>query len=130
MFSTLGVTLTAAAVLLSSLVTWILCRFSTARRASRASALASASTREEKAPPMWESRLADLAAEVASLSSSFEKVTRELTRLNQRHAMRALRADRKDEAPPLGASKAELRQYYGIAGLSGPQQATLQQSRE
>lgn len=87
-----------------------------ARRLSR---LASLVTRREKAPQKWESRLAELAAEVASLSSSFEKVATLLQRQNSRVAMRALRDDARAShearaVPPVGTSKEALRKFYGL----------------
>lgn len=131
MLSTAGVILMACVALLSSLITVITSKWLLAARARRASSRASAATQEEKAPPKWESRLRELETEVVSLSSAFEKVTKQLMRLNSRAGMRELRAESSaSEAPPVGAAKSELRKYYGVNGMSGPQQAAMQLTRE
>lgn len=118
-FSTVGLILTVAAVLLSSLAivtTWKCWRVVRALLASMEDLL---STQEEKAPTKWESRLRELADEVVSLSSSYEKAQKLLLKLNSRAGMRELRASSPESqaAPPQGASKAELRRYYVGAGV-------------
>lgn len=119
MLSTPGDTMTVGLVLLCSLITQIAFNLWAARRARRSSRRASASTPEEKDPPASESRLRELEADVVSLSSSFERVAKDLRRLNSRAGMRELRS-RQDasDAPPTGAGKAELYRHYGIAGKS------------
>lgn len=127
MFSTLGVILTVVGALQCLLGTLLLSKWWRARPVRRASPQDSASTPEEKAPPRWESRLLEVETELASLCSNFEKVNRQLMRLNSRAGMRELRArSSASEAPPVGAPKAELRRYYGVNGLSGPDQAAKQ----
>jgi hypothetical protein len=127
MFSIPGAILTVCAVLLSSLVTYLLSKWSPVARVRRASSLASVATPEEKAPQRWESRLRELELEVVSLSSSFEKVTKQLMRLNSRAGMRELREQSShSEAPPVGAPKADLLKHYGMSGKVGPSFAQAQ----
>lgn len=114
-------------VLLCSQITLIACLLWLARRVRRLSRLASVATRREQAPQMWESRLADVQAELAVLSSSFEKVSMQLARQNSREGMRRLRGSRADSPPPPGASKAELRKYYGLQAV-GPEFTRQQQA--
>ena len=87
----------------------------------RCSTLALRATRREKAPEKWQSRLAELEAEVLSLSSTFEKVARQMQRLNSRAGMREFRAAEVEASgpPPIGAGKQALRDYYAdkLAGL-------------
>lgn len=117
MFSTVGVILTVCVALLSSLGTWLMSKWLRAAPARRASKRASVATPPEKDPPQWESRLAELRADVVSLSSSFEKVSKAVTKQNARTAMRELRSDQAaSEPPPPGADKATLYRHYGIAG--------------
>lgn len=128
MFSTLGLILTAVAVLASSLVTLGWQKWSRARRARLRSQRVSVATRPEPAPPMWESRLAELSADVVSLSSSFDKVTRAVTKQNARDAMRDRRTQSAEspEVPPVGADKASLYRHYGLAGKTPRQIAQHQ----
>jgi len=122
--------LTVELALLCSQIILTVCLFWLAARVRRLSVLASRATKREQAPAKWESSLRDLAAEVASLSSSYEKVAKLVTRLNSRAGMRELRSERDaSEAapPPLGASKAELRRHYGL-NTSGPDFARRQMS--
>jgi len=126
-FSTLGVILMVVCALLFSLGTAIASVYWAASSARRSLKRVSAATNAEQAPPKWESRLRDLETELASLSSNFEKVTRQLMRLNSRAGMRELR-ERDQEAPrapPPGASKAELRRFYGLT-QDGPEFARRQ----
>lgn len=118
MLSTLGVMLTVGIVLLYSLGTHLVSKLLRARRAKQRSQRASPATSTERAPTEWESRLAELRADVVSLSSSFEKVAKGVTRLNSRAGMRELRSDpdASNHPPPVTASKAEKYRYYGIAG--------------
>lgn len=112
-------------VLLCSQITLTACLFWLARRVMRLSALASRVTKRMQAPQMWESRLAEMSAEVASLSSSFEKVARLQSRLNSRAGMRELRERDRTAPPPVGAGKGELRRYYGLT-RDGPDFARRQ----
>lgn len=97
------------------LVTWTCWLAARVRRFSR---LAFASSKRAQAPAQWESRLRDLGLELASLSSSYEKLELLVTRLNSRAGMRELRSDpdASNHPPPVTASKAEKYRYYGIAG--------------
>lgn len=116
------------AALLSLLAILTASHFWLARRVARLSKLASAFTRRAQAPQKWESRLAELGAEVASLSSSFEKVATAVTRQNARTVMRdrrSLAQQPVDGPPPVGASKAEIRKYYGL-DKAGPDFARAQ----
>lgn len=115
------------AALLCSQVILILWTCWLAARVRRLSWLASRATKRAQAPQMWESRQAELAAEVASLSSSFEKVATAVTRQNSRHVMQDRRAGAGARPPEIGASKAELRRYYGLQ-KSGPAFARAQLS--
>lgn len=130
-----GVIWTVGIVLLSLQITLIASLLWLAKRVRRLSKLASLATKREQAPQLWESRLAEVGAEVASLSSSFEKVSMQFSRLNSRVGMRNLRADRDEDRgpPPPGATKAELRKYYGLQAV-GPdftrQQQNLERSKE
>lgn len=118
MLFTLGPIEVASVGLLCSLITWTLVKFSTARRARPPSPPVSPATSEDKAPTRWESRLSDVEAQVASLSSSFEKVATLFAKQNQRAAMRALRADQADDQPPpLGSPKEQVREYYRRKGV-------------
>lgn len=122
MFSTHGAIWTALVVLLCSQITLMVWISRLAAHARRLSRLASLATKREQAPQLWESRLTDLSVEVASLSSNFEKVTRQLMRLNSRAGMRELRArEEEPEAPPFGAPKADVRKFYGLGNLTGPE---------
>jgi len=95
--------------ILTLLVSWL------AGRVWRLSRSVLRATKRAPAPEKWESKLRELEADVASLSSSFEKVTRLLMRLNSRAGMRELRSDpAAAEAPPIGTNKAELRRHYGL----------------
>lgn len=127
MYSTLGVILTVALVLLSSLATYVTLKLSNAARAKPRFRPVSPATNSEPAPQQWESRLAELQADVVSLSSSFEKVTKAVTRQNQRDVMRERRsAPAVSEAPPIGADKATLYRHYGVAGKTPRQIAQHQ----
>lgn len=114
-------------VLLCSQIILTACLFWVARRVMRLSGLASHATKRMQAPQMWESRLAEMCAEVASLSSSFEKVARLQSRLNSRAGMRELRERDRVAAPPPGTSKSELRRFYGLT-RDGPDFARRQLS--
>lgn len=128
MLFTPGAILTVGLVLLCSLLTLIGLHWRLARRVARLSRLASLATRREQAPERWESALRELRDEQVSLSSSFEKLQRQVMRLNSRAGMRELR-DREapPSAPPVGASKAELRKHYGFT-QDGPEFAKRQLS--
>ena len=93
----------------------------------------SPSTRPSKRPTTptsaTPSELASLQADVASLFSTLEKLTTTVRRLSSRQGMRDLR-EREAGPPPIGTPKSELRKYYGVNGMSGPQQAEFQQLRE
>jgi hypothetical protein len=111
----------AIAALLFSLITMILSSCWGVVCVRRCSRLALRATRRERAPEKWQSRLAELEAEVLSLSSAFEKAARLMQRQNSRAGMQELRAERVDAKapPPIGASKQQLRDYYApkIAAL-------------
>lgn len=125
--------MTVALVLLCSQATLALWTCWLALRVRRFSRLASAATRRAQAPAQWESRLRDLVLAQESLSSNYEKLERLLQRLNSRAGMRELRAGKHQDAgpPPFGASKAQLRLYYGdqLAKL-GPQAVAHQPTQE
>lgn len=128
MFSTLGGISTALVVLLCSQITLVLSICWLVVRVRRLSRQVSLATQPEKAPGAWESRLADVQADLVSLSSSFEKVARGVTKLNSRAGMRELRGrDDEPAPPPIGASKGELRRYYGFR-QDGPEFAKHQLS--
>jgi hypothetical protein len=122
MSSTLGVILTVVSVLVFLLLTLIALLLRHAARVLGAWKQVSPATSPEQAPQRWESRLADLEADVVSLSSSFEKVTKAVTKQNARLGMRERRA-RADEpdAPPPGAPKEALYRHYGLAGKTSTQ---------
>lgn len=96
----------------------------------------SRSTRSRKSPAELstgtsDARFAKVEAEMAELFSTLEKLTTTVKRISSRQGMRDLRA--KDDPPPVpppGTSKAELRRFYGVNGLSGPEQAKMQLERE
>jgi len=100
--------------LLCSLLTLITSTCLGAACVRRCSTLVLRATRRERAPEKWQSRVAELEAEVLSLSSTFEKVARQTQRLNSRAGMRELRAEKADAdaPPPLNAGKQALRNYY------------------
>lgn len=136
MLSTVGGILTALGGLLCLLAIVILSKCWLALRAMRASQRASAATPTEKAPTSWESRLRELEADQVSLSSTFEKVARELKRLNSRAGMRELRSESSPEpaSAALDLSDPEVRrkhkvalmQKYGVAGKTPSQWAQRQ----
>lgn len=66
-----------------------------------------------------------MAADQAALFSTLEKLTTTVKRLSSRNGMRELR-ETHATAPPHGASKAQLREFYGISRMSGPEQAQHQ----
>lgn len=68
--------------------------------------------------PPSHAALAKVSAEQAELFSILEKLTTTVTRLSSRQGMRDVRAREANAPPPEGASKAELRKYYGVNGLS------------
>ena len=68
-------------------------------------------------------RLRSVESQIADLHSSFESLLESHKRLRSKHGMTELRARtaeepkkvaRPDGSPPIGASKAELREYYGL----------------
>lgn len=133
MFFTLGAILTVGSALLCLLTIGMLSIWWLAARVRRLSKLVSAATHSEKAPARWESRLQELEADQVSLSSSYEKVARELKRLNSRAGMREFRAESTQAElpiPPVGTSKADLLRHYGMAGKVGPDFARAQMQRE
>lgn len=132
MYFTVGDILMGAVVLLSLLSTVIAIRCWLAERARPVSKRGSASTPQEKDLPPLESRLRDLEVELASLSSSFEKVTKLVQRLNSRAGMRELRAAEgsAESPPPLGAPKADILRFAGMAGKLGPDFARAQLAKE
>lgn len=71
--------------------------------------------RSSDAPPIpiSDAHYLALRAEMAELSLTLEKLTTTVKRISSREGMRALRAERATgDAPPVGASKAELRAFY------------------
>lgn len=64
--------------------------------------------------------LASMELRTTELSSSFVELLEAWKKIRSREGMRDLRARRKGyesaEAPPTGASKEELRRFYGLAG--------------
>lgn len=70
-------------------------------------------TRALSRKPPSESTLAKLAVDQAELFSSVESLATTVKRLSSRRGMQELRSSRAaSEAPPPGASKAELREFY------------------
>lgn len=92
------------------------------REGSR-STRAKKSAPEPALTPISESRLAKLEAEMAELWSLLEKNTAAMSKLSSRLARRNERAQ--PEVPPVGASKTELRKFYGIEGKTPPEVARL-----
>lgn len=95
--------------------------------------LASRATRKRKAPPSTlseglEARFARIEADQAELFSTLERVTTTTKRLTSRAGLRE--RQNSPDALPVGTPKAELRKAYGIAGMSGPEQARMQLQRE
>lgn len=82
------------------------------------------SLRELLSTPPSETRLARIEADQAELFSILESVTTTAKRLSSRSGMRELR-ERSPGPPPPGASKAELRRYYGFT-KDGPEFARRQ----
>lgn len=75
--------------------------------------------------------LAQVQVDQAALFSTLEKLTTTVKRLSSRNGMRELRSERETtEAPPLGASKADLLRHYGMRGKVGPEFARAQQEME
>jgi hypothetical protein len=69
--------------------------------------------------------IADLQADVSALFSTMEKICTTVNRLSSRQGMRALRERETASEPPKGASKAELRKFYGFTN-DGPEFARHQ----
>jgi len=92
----------------------------------------SRSTRKTKSPPeasipISDAHYAALRAEMAELYSTLEKLTTTVTRLSSRQGMRDVRARATNaDPPPTGTSKAELRKFYNVNGLSPKQFAERQ----
>jgi len=76
------------------------------------------------ATPPSETKLAALSADQAELFSTLEKLTTTVKRLSSRSGMQQLR-ERDPGPPPPGASKAEVRRYYGFTH-DGPEFAKHQ----
>jgi len=74
-------------------------------------------------------RARDLEVMTADLHSSFESLLASHKRLRSRAGMRELR-EKDGEIPPLGTRKNELRKFYGLNGLSGPDFARKQMQLE
>jgi hypothetical protein len=89
--------------------------------------LASRVTRLESQRPPSESALATLAADQAECFSALEKVTTTVKRLANRKGMQDAREAKSHAPPPPGASKAEVRAYYGLT-RDGPEFARKQMS--
>lgn len=73
-----------------------------------------------------ETRLSAIEADQVELFSILQKLTTSTKRLSSRGSMQELREERRNAPPPPGASKAELRKFYGIAGVPGPEVARRQ----
>lgn len=82
--------------------------------------------REQTLTKTSEPRVAKLEADQAELFLILGKLTTAMKRVTSRAGMQDLREKRANAAPPPGASKAELRRYYGIAGVPGPEVAARQ----
>lgn len=116
--------LTMQTTLLCSLVVFAVVAW---RRGSR-------STRSAKQPttppvtPTSDAVLAQMQADQAALFSTLEKLTTTVKRVSSRAGMRDLREREHaaPEAPPVGASKAELLRHYGMSGKIGPAFAQAQ----
>ena len=96
------------------------------RRASRSTRRP---TQPESPPPTpgSDAALAQVQADQAALFSTLEKLTTTVKRLSSRQGMRDLRdRDHSAEAPPVGASKAQLLRHYGMSGKIGPAFAQAQ----
>lgn len=76
--------------------------------------------------PPSDARLAKVETDQAELFSILGKLTTTTKRLSSRAGMQDVRERQQNSPPPLGATKAQLRQHYGIVGLSGPEQARRQ----
>jgi len=97
---------------------------------------ASRSTQRPKSPPSPEGtpvsrgEFAKLEADVGELFSALSKNSTTLRRLSSRAGMEDVRARQaappSATAPPLGASKVELRRFYGLEGKS-PREIAQQQ---
>jgi hypothetical protein len=94
--------LSGLAVVASAVACWI--------AVSRASQLSKSLHALAQTPPS-DVKLAQAMADQAELFSTLEKLTTTVKRLSSRAGMREVQAD---EPPPKGASKAELRRYYGF----------------
>jgi len=87
--------------------------------------------RKQVASPPSDAKLIELAVDQASLSSTVQSLATTIKRLSSRSGMQDIRERRSQSGPPPpGASKRELREYYGISGVSGPDQARRQQEGE
>lgn len=71
--------------------------------------------------PPSDARLAKVETDQAELFSILGKLTTTTKRLSSRAGMQDLRGKRADGPPPPGASKEELRRYYGLNG-KGPRE--------
>lgn len=75
-------------------------------------------------------RIRNVESSFADLESSFESLLESHKRLRSRAGMRELRSRRGvsdgSAPPPEGASKAELRRFYGIAAVQPAAQRSLQ----
>jgi len=90
--------------------------------------LGSRCTRVLKRRPPSELTLSQLAADQAALHSSFQSMATTVKRMSSRAGMAELRSrPAASEAPPLGATKAELRRHYGLTA-AGPEFAKRQLS--
>lgn len=82
--------------------------------------------REQVLTKTSEPRIAKVEGDQAELFLILEKLTTALKRVTSKAGMAELREKRANAPPPVGASKAELRRYYGIAGVPGPEVAARQ----
>ena len=81
--------------------------------------------RELALMPPSDANLAKALADQAELFATLGKLTTTVKRLSSRAGMEDLRSRRQDDAPPPGASKAEIRRHYGFT-RDGPAFASHQ----
>ncbi len=84
--------------------------------------------RSQLMTPPSDAKLNELLADQVALSSALASVGKTVKRLSSRSGMEELRAERKSAAPPPGASKEEVRKYYGLNGLTSAEIARRAQS--
>jgi len=93
-------------------------------------AVSRSTRRASSPPPPPQTRISlqafeELREEVTSLSLGLEGLRKSVKKLNGYKAVEKFREREASEAPPLGTSKAQLRQHYGLAGKSHREIAIL-----